>query len=78
MLLTDIKRSEVIRGPGTALLGYHTAKGITNIITKPKDTKDGLEMATYVGLKSRFWVSCIYLINIINRRSGQKRYSSNE
>ncbi len=43
MLLEDVDRIEVIRGPGAALWGANAVNGIINIITKKaKDTQGGL------------------------------------
>ena len=37
MLMEDIERIEVIRGPGAALWGANAVNGVINIITKPAD-----------------------------------------
>jgi len=46
VLLEDVERIEVIRGPGAALWGANAVNGVINIITKSaKDTQDGLVSA---------------------------------
>lgn len=46
LLLEDVERIEVVRGPGAALWGANAVNGVINIITKsPKDTKGGLVTA---------------------------------
>ena len=49
LLMEDIERIEVIRGPGASLWGANAVNGIINIITKTaKDTQDNL-LTTYAG-----------------------------
>ena len=49
LLIEDIDRIEVIRGPGASLWGANAVNGIINIITKmAKDTQDNL-LTTYAG-----------------------------
>ncbi|MGH9664748.1 MAG: TonB-dependent receptor plug domain-containing protein, partial [Bryobacteraceae bacterium] len=46
MVLEDIDRIEVIRGPGATMWGADAVNGVVNIITKPaKDTQGGLMSA---------------------------------
>src|ERR1700740_1648874 len=46
VMLEDVDRIEVIRGPGATLWGANAVNGVINIITKPaKDTKGGLVKA---------------------------------
>jgi iron complex outermembrane receptor protein len=43
LMLEDVERIEVIRGPGAALWGANAVNGVINIITKPaRDTQGGL------------------------------------
>ena len=49
LLIEDVERIEVIRGPGASLWGANAVNGIINIITKmAKDTQDNL-LTTYAG-----------------------------
>jgi len=41
LLLADVDRIEVIRGPGAALWGTNAVNGVINIITKPAKTTQG-------------------------------------
>ncbi len=48
VLLEDVDRIEVIRGPGAALWGANAVNGVINIITKnAKETQGGLLTSTY-------------------------------
>ena len=48
IVLEDVERVEVIRGPGAALWGANAVNGVINIITKQAaDTQGGLVTATY-------------------------------
>jgi iron complex outermembrane receptor protein len=55
VLLEDVERIEVIRGPGAALWGANAVNGVINIITKHSaDTKGGLITAGGGNLESGF------------------------
>ena len=49
LLLEDIERVEVIRGPGASLWGANTVNGIINIITKSSHTTQGNLITTTIG-----------------------------
>ena len=49
LLLENIERIEVIRGPGATLWGAHAVNGVINIITKPAAETQGVLATTGVG-----------------------------
>jgi iron complex outermembrane receptor protein len=44
LIIENIKRIEVIRGPGSAVYGANAFHGVINVITKEADDIDGLEL----------------------------------
>jgi iron complex outermembrane recepter protein len=60
LLLEDIDRIEVIRGPGAALWGANAVSGVINIVTKKaKDTEDSV-VSLGGGMQDRGFVSARY------------------
>lgn len=56
LMLEDIDRIEVVRGPGGALWGSNAMNGVINIITRrPQDTQGSL-VSTGVGTEQRGWL----------------------
>ncbi|MCP4696253.1 MAG: TonB-dependent receptor [Gammaproteobacteria bacterium] len=49
MLMEDIDRIEVIRGPGASLWGANAVNGIINIISKPAENTHGNLVTAYAG-----------------------------
>jgi len=49
LLMEDVERIEVIRGPGASLWGANAVNGIINIITKSTKNSQGNLVTTYVG-----------------------------
>lgn len=53
LLLSEIDRIEVIRGPGAALWGANAVNGVINIITRPVTDTLGTEITSWVGTEER-------------------------
>jgi len=51
VFLEDIKRIEVIRGPGASIWGANSVNGVINIITKDPEEDQGFLVTTKVGTK---------------------------
>jgi len=49
VLMEDVERIEVIRGPGASLWGANAVNGIINIITKSASDTEGNLLSTYIG-----------------------------
>ena len=52
-LMSDIKRIEVIRGPGATLWGTNAVNGVINIITKEATGKEGSALSLTMGTESQ-------------------------
>lgn len=48
-IVDDIRRVEVVRGPGSALYGANAFVAVINIVTKTADDVDGVEVTTKAG-----------------------------
>lgn len=53
LMLEDIERIEVIRGPGAALWGANAVDGVINIITKKAEKTQGVLVSQLVGTEDR-------------------------
>ncbi len=53
LVLAEIDRIEVIRGPGAALWGANAVNGIINIITRSAEETVGTEVTAWVGTEER-------------------------
>jgi iron complex outermembrane receptor protein len=53
LLLEDIDRIEVVRGPGATMWGSNAVNGVVNIITKPASRTQGAFVDTGVGTEDR-------------------------
>jgi iron complex outermembrane recepter protein len=60
LLLDDIERIEVIRGPGATLWGANAVNGIVNIITRPAADTQGILVRTGLGIEERSSLSLRY------------------
>ena len=60
VLLEDVDRIEVIRGPGATLWGANAVDGVINIITKPAQLTQGGMVTTEVGTEERTSESAQY------------------
>ena len=64
LLLADIDRIEVIRGPGAALWGANAVNGIINIITKPAQETQGMLLTSGIGTEEHGFGSGRYGLQI--------------
>jgi iron complex outermembrane receptor protein len=53
LLLTDVDRIEVIRGPGSTMWGSNAVNGVINILTKPASQTHGVQVSTLIGSEER-------------------------
>ncbi len=53
LLLEDIDRIEVVRGPGATMWGSNAVNGVVNIITKPASKTQGASVEAGVGTEDR-------------------------
>ena len=53
LMLEDIERIEVIRGPGAALWGANAVNGVINIITKKAEKTQGVLVSQLIGTEDR-------------------------
>src|ERR1700692_202469 len=60
VLLQDVDRIEVIRGPGATLWGANAVDGVINIITKPSQLTQGGMVSAEVGTEERTTESAQY------------------
>lgn len=60
VLLEDVDRIEVIRGPGAALWGANAVNGVINIITKPASETQGAFVEVGAGTEERGFTSLRY------------------
>lgn len=54
VVMEDIERIEIIRGPGAALWGSNAVNGVINIITKRADAYEGTEVSVLAGTEKTF------------------------
>ncbi len=54
VVMEDIERIEVIRGPGAALWGANAVNGVINIITKRADAYEGTTVSVLAGTEETF------------------------
>lgn len=67
VLIEDVERIEVIRGPGAALWGSNAVNGVINITTKSARDTQGLYVSTAAGSEERFAVNARYGGRVGNR-----------
>jgi iron complex outermembrane receptor protein len=60
LLLEDVDRIEVVRGPGATLWGSNAVNGVVNIITKPAGKTEGTFVETGVGTEDRGSIGVSY------------------
>jgi iron complex outermembrane receptor protein len=71
VVLADIERIEVVRGPGGSVWGANAVNGVINVITKPAHVTRGLQVTAAAGTTERARV-----IASMGRRSGVGRSST--
>ncbi|MCE5313423.1 MAG: TonB-dependent receptor plug domain-containing protein [Armatimonadota bacterium] len=75
LLLEDIDRIEVIRGPGGATWGANAVNGIINIITKPADQTQQNLMSSGIG-NGQNWFSNVRVTGAVGENADYRIYGS--
>lgn len=75
LVLEDIERIEVIRGPGGTLWGANAVNGIINVITKPAQDTQGALISATAGSQNQAMMQARYGGQNHNKRFSYRMYS---
>lgn len=71
LMLEDVERIEVVRGPGGALWGSNAMNGVINIITRRAQDTQGTLVSAAAGTEQRGWLAVRHGFSVGDSHSGR-------